>query len=111
VADLAESVGGNARELVQALEAKAVSGFREQKRDELTNYLVQHGYLDWSDQLDRDEVRVRTLVMIKDHIDKGRITEQHFRFLVLCVTAAVDMERELRNAQFSVKGCSTPPRA
>ncbi len=61
VAEVATSLGGDARALVVALEEGRVKGFRSDKREQLEEYLADQGHLDERPVLDRAALRSRVL--------------------------------------------------
>jgi energy-coupling factor transporter ATP-binding protein EcfA2 len=61
VLELVDTQGGDARLLMQAIEAGQVKHFRRSKRDDLREYLTGEGYLDERPPLDEDGVRARVL--------------------------------------------------
>ena len=61
VADLARRVGGEAGRIVRALESGDVSGFLKRKTQELSEWLLDNGYLDDASPLAPDEARIHLL--------------------------------------------------
>lgn len=61
VAELARDAHGDAARILASLENKEIPGFRSNKTGELREYLVQEGYLDCAEALDRAGRERRTL--------------------------------------------------
>jgi DNA repair exonuclease SbcCD ATPase subunit len=61
VTDLAEELGGDAEQLVEALYAKEVDRFRQNKAEDLEDYLRENGYIVSREPLDNDEIRIRMI--------------------------------------------------
>lgn len=61
VAELAEELGGDAEQLVEALYAGEVNRFRSNKAEELEDYLRANGHLVSREPLKDDEIRIRMI--------------------------------------------------
>lgn len=61
VTELAESVGGNAQDFIEALRDGGVSGFRRNKMEELEEWLQEEGHLDPEEPLTAEERERKTL--------------------------------------------------
>ncbi|MCP1727051.1 DNA repair exonuclease SbcCD ATPase subunit [Natronospira proteinivora] len=61
VCEQAESLGGDGGALIEALANKAVSGFRNDKREELAEWLEAEGYISPETPLDEEERLQRTI--------------------------------------------------
>jgi uncharacterized protein YhaN len=59
MSELAYQHDGNARNLMQALRNKEISGFFENKKDDLEAYFEENGYLDPVEPLQPEEIRLR----------------------------------------------------
>ena len=68
VTDLAESVNGDGRRVVEALHNGEVNRFRSGKADKLETYLEENGYIEPRDTLDQGQIRAR---VIERYIDEG----------------------------------------
>lgn len=81
----AERLGGDARRLLEALEAREleeVKGFRSAKIEELQAYLADGGYLPRGEPLAPEELRARVLAAAAGDLAAGRLTvEQVDRLL------------------------------
>ncbi len=67
VADLAEELGGDGEQLVEALYAKKVNRFRENKAEKLETYLRENGYIVTRESLADDEIRIRMIEQLVSH--------------------------------------------
>ncbi|ABM62475.1 hypothetical protein [Halorhodospira halophila] len=79
VAQLAETHGGDAAAILEALQNKAVSGFRTRKIGELRDWLEQHGYLDPRPPSRREDRLQRALVAAGGAIHEGTVTTSQVR--------------------------------
>lgn len=61
VTELAESLNGDGKRLVEALHSGRVNLFRSGKANELETYLEEHGYLESRDTLDDGQIRARVI--------------------------------------------------
>jgi hypothetical protein len=80
VAAVAESVGGDAAELIAALEDGEVPRFRSEAIANLRAYFGEHGYLDERPPLSNEQVRARMLAAVAEdvrggHFDAARVDE------------------------------------
>ncbi len=73
VTELAAELGGDGKQLVEALHAREVDRFRGDKADELDDYLQENGYIVSRDPLDDDELSLR---MTERLVDQGVPREQ-----------------------------------
>ncbi len=71
VSDLAASLGGDAGALLTALAEGRVKGFRSDKREQLEEYLADHGHLDERPVLDRAALRERAMAALAAEIESG----------------------------------------
>jgi hypothetical protein len=67
VDDLSARVGGDARRLLEGLEEGQVARFRNEARDQLKDWLLDHGYLDDRPVLDEAGLRQRLLEALAQH--------------------------------------------
>lgn len=74
VTDLAGRLGGDAKALLEALEAGKVSRFRTAYREKLARYLEQHGYLDDREPLSPEELRTVALAAAQPGLAGGHLT-------------------------------------
>lgn len=82
VSDLANHVGGDAKTLVQRLGNGAVPRFRDAALTSLTEYLVEHGYLDEDEPLSEDEIRMRALAAGNAAINASLVTPDEIHEIV-----------------------------
>lgn len=82
VAQLLESVHGDARELVQRLEAGDIRGFRRRSLDELAQWLREHGHIDDRPPLTIDEIRARLHAGAAPHLASGALSMDDIRGLL-----------------------------
>ncbi|QSG02868.1 ATP-binding protein [Natranaeroarchaeum sulfidigenes] len=68
VSELAEELGGDAEQLVEALYSGDVDRFRRNKAEELEDYLQAHGYIVSREPLADDDIRIR---MIERLVEAG----------------------------------------
>lgn len=61
VTELAESVSGDGKQIVEALHNGAVNRFRREKANELETYLEENGYIEPRDTLDHGQIRARVV--------------------------------------------------
>ncbi len=73
VTALAEQYAWDAKRLIEGLENKEVKGFREQKIQDLREYLEAHGYISHVQPLDREARERRTLMETGEDADSGEI--------------------------------------
>ena len=74
VCDLAESLGGSADALVQALEEGRVPGFLSRKTADLAEYLADEGYRDARAVLAPETLRDRALAALAAEVRAGHLT-------------------------------------
>jgi hypothetical protein len=67
VSELAESVNGDGRQIVEALHNE-ISGFYSSKANELETYLEENGYIESRKTLDHGQMRAR---VIERYVDEG----------------------------------------
>jgi exonuclease SbcC len=80
VAELAEELGGDARRLLEALEAGRAKRFHADKRESLAAWLEEQGYLDPRPVLDAAAVRARVAARLRAHTEAGALSpEEVFR--------------------------------
>jgi len=89
VDELAETLGRDARRLLDALERSEVRGFRNDKREALADYLAAGGYLAEDDPLDPEEIHDRTRTQFFDELDGGLLRRARLTRLVDCLLAGV----------------------
>ena len=85
VTSLARELGGDARQLVEALERRSderAKGFRRAALEELRENLEDAGYLDTREPLDADMVQARVMDAAREFIKAGSITADSVRELV-----------------------------
>jgi hypothetical protein len=73
VIELAESQGGDAEVLIKALRGGEVSGFRQNKTEELADRLEEHGYLDLRESLSSEERERELLQQAANHASSEEI--------------------------------------
>lgn len=61
VTELATSVNGDGRQIIEALHNGEVNRFHSDKANELESYLDENGYLESSDTLDDNQIKVRVI--------------------------------------------------
>lgn len=76
VAALAEEVGGDAEQLIGALDddARKPKRWWQSKTDELRSFLEANGYADPMDPLDAEQLQARVLADVPEWIDNGTLT-------------------------------------
>jgi hypothetical protein len=74
LAELCAAVGGDARRLIEAIDQREVRGFRTKARDDLHDFLEEHGYLDAHESLDVEAIRTQTLVAAAADLAAGSLT-------------------------------------
>ncbi|MEW5723367.1 MAG: AAA family ATPase [Thermodesulfobacteriota bacterium] len=74
VFEVAETLGGDAARLLEALEAGEVKGFRKNIREKLQTHLEQAGYLDEREHLPFDQIRVHALAAAAQDMKDGLMT-------------------------------------
>jgi uncharacterized protein YhaN len=72
VTELAESVDGDAEKIIDELQDGQVDRFRTDKMDELEKYFKEHGYIESSDSLDEEQIRIR---VVERFVDSGVLRE------------------------------------
>jgi len=82
VGQLLDTCRGEARELLQRLEAGTVRGFRRRSVDELAQWLAEHGYTDARAPLSVDEIRARLHAQAAPHLAVGVLTMDDVRALL-----------------------------
>ncbi|MBI2874044.1 MAG: hypothetical protein HYY09_03060 [Firmicutes bacterium] len=85
VAALVEKYGGDACEILAALELGELKGFRRQTLEGLREYLEEQGYLDPRVPLDEDGLRTSFLAEVASDLTQGRISPQHLERLLAAV--------------------------
>ena len=75
VSDLASSLGGDARALMEALAEGRVKGFRSDKREQLEEYLAAHGHLDERPVLGRSALRERARTALAAEVAAGELDQ------------------------------------
>ncbi len=68
VTELANSLNGEAKRVIDALRDSQVKGFRTTKTNELETYLEEHGYIESREPLDDGQIRAR---VIERYVDEG----------------------------------------
>lgn len=77
VTELARSVDGDARRILEALDDGAVDRFRSKKVDELADFFEAEGYLDPIEPLAPGEIRVRVIATLVEHgLDRNEATSE-----------------------------------
>jgi hypothetical protein len=77
VTDLAEELGGNAEQLVEALYEKEVNRFHQNKAEDLKDYLRESGYIVSREPLDNDEIRIRvTDRLMSDDVPRDQAVDR-----------------------------------
>lgn len=76
VTELAASLGGDARALVEALAGGAVKGFRRDKLEQLEAYLSDRGHLDDRPVLDRGGLRERAAAAVAPELAAGDLAPE-----------------------------------
>ena len=77
VTDLAEELGGDAEQLIEALYAGEVDRFRQNKAEELEDYLRENGYIVSREPLDNDEIRIRMIDrLVSDDVPRDQAVER-----------------------------------
>lgn len=99
VDELARSVDGDAQQLLDALESRAVKNFRTSAVESLRAYLLEHGYLDTVEVLDADGVRTRVLLPVLAELEAGRVTSQQLNYLLSLVDERFRPEPRERRPQ------------
>ena len=78
VVEVVDNVDGDPRELIRALRAKEVPGFRSASIDDLEKFLLEEGYIDDRKSLSEDEINIR----LQAYLSSGGVTpEEAERFL------------------------------
>ncbi len=86
VTNLAQSLGGDARQLIEALRAGRVSRFRADRIDKLETYLLEHGYIDERPILDEAAIREAILPRVFADCEKGLLSKERVEQLISVVT-------------------------
>jgi uncharacterized protein YhaN len=73
--EIAEQCGGDAREVLQAIDDKQVKRFRQEKRRDLEAYMIEEGHLETREPLDDESIRTRVLASVTDALRDGTITK------------------------------------
>ncbi|MFP8954918.1 AAA family ATPase [Natrialbaceae archaeon A-arb3/5] len=68
VTDLAKSVNGDAERIIEGLRNGEVNRFHSDKTDELETYFEENGYIELTDPLDDDQIRLR---MVERLVETG----------------------------------------
>ena len=84
---LAESLAGDARELVQALRDGGVRGFRGKSIETLSSYLEENGYLDDQPILEPSQIREMIAPLVFIDRNAGLISSQRVDRLASLVLA------------------------
>ncbi|HCD02281.1 MAG TPA: hypothetical protein DER64_17335, partial [Planctomycetaceae bacterium] len=85
VDEVNQSVGGDARTLIEQLEINPIPRFQNAKRDQLREYLIGEGYLDERERLEPEEILEQVLVAAFRDLEKGRIDQPQLELLVKAV--------------------------
>lgn len=109
LAEVAAEVGGDARAFLVRLEQSGkdarTHGFRGNKREALTAYLRDEGYLDLRDPLDGDALRARLLAHLAPAIAASAIGAEEVSRLAVELTALLDRVRDPRCGTPSGRSC------
>ena len=90
VDEVNQSVGGDARALIEQLETNPILRFQNAKRDQLREYLIGEGYLDERERLEPEEILEQVLVAAFRDLEKGRIDQPQLELLVKAVADDTD---------------------
>lgn len=85
---LAQRVGGDARQLVEALAAGELRHFRQDKLEQLRSFLRDEGYLDEREPLAPERLSSYALVAAAPALGSGLLTREHVDRLVAAVVGA-----------------------
>jgi hypothetical protein len=90
VTELAEDLNWDAKRLVEALDAKRITGFRKKALTSLQENLVAGGYLDARETLDEETANNRVLAAANDFVKRGaidtdEIQKSFIQFWGLCI--------------------------
>jgi hypothetical protein len=96
VAELAESLNGDAAELLVQLTHKRVAGFRESATEALRTVLSENGYIPAESPLSAEEIQRSALVVAFGDIETGSVTHQEIERLLKRVEAGPGMDSGLR---------------
>ena len=91
---LAETIDGDGRALLEAIDARkaeAVKGFRGDKREELEEWLLEHGHLDPRGPLVSQQILHRVLGSLAADIESGRTDPAAVRRLVASLDAGLNL--------------------
>jgi energy-coupling factor transporter ATP-binding protein EcfA2 len=89
ITSCAESCGGDARMLLEALDGGAVKGFGRVRREAFEDWLVEEGHLDARTPLDALERALRVEAAVRDAMESGPASLAEVRALVRSLDAAV----------------------
>ena len=87
VEKLVETHAGNAKAILKALAEKAVTGFRANKLEELTEYLRSEKYLDDRDALSTEQIESEVRGAVFADLQKQRIRPEQVDTLLSLLTA------------------------
>jgi DNA repair exonuclease SbcCD ATPase subunit len=82
VADIANSLGGDAQALLDALEAGDVPRWRSSSTESLTEYFEANGFITSQTRLSAGEIRIRVLARLAVRLKQGLITESFIERVV-----------------------------
>lgn len=85
---LAQSLGGDARRLIEELRAKKVTRFGSNQIDALEEYFVQHGFLDTQPILDQPQIREQVMPFFFSYTQEGLLSRE--RIDQLCALVLTD---------------------
>ncbi len=86
VAEVNQSVGGDARALIEQLEINPIPRFQNAKREQLREYLVGEGHLDERERLEPEQILEQVGVAAFRDLEEGRIDQAQLEILVKAVT-------------------------
>jgi hypothetical protein len=82
VVELTREVNSDAARLIAKLEEGAIPRFRQDACRRLRNFLIEHGYLDESKPLSREEILPQAMAVAAEDIQTGILSREHVRALV-----------------------------
>jgi len=86
VAAMNQSVGGDARALIEELENHPLPRFQAARREQLREYLIGEGYLDERERLEPGQILEQVGVAAFRDLEEGRISQAQLEMLVNAVT-------------------------
>lgn len=89
IAALAERVGGNAGELLAALERGEVPRFYQSQYEKLEEFLHQEGFVDEREKLSLEDIKDRVLANVAGQIEAGVLTQNEVLALLENATKGV----------------------